>query len=237
MGNKENCLFFFLLLICSQTMGTDFDREGYVTDKANILTRSERVKLHNYLVGVKQESKLDIAVVMVDSPGTLTTAQFAKSILQQWDVGAQYHDWGLVFLIVLNDSSVYLAPNTGAAIRLPSDFLQGILDKDVLPMLRKGEYFTGTMNGLKSIHAEFSRETFGRKLDNWNKEHPEHLIYIIVFIIAGIIIFNVVRAYRRPPSHDKKRRYHEHTEYLGDSGGGSDSSDSGAGGSFGGNGD
>ena len=103
------------------------------------------------------ETKLDafanntsnqIVVVIIDSLYDHDMSEFATELGQEWQVGQKKFDNGLVILINPGGHKVFIAPGYGLEGAIPDATCEDIVQREIVPSFKTGDYATGLNNGV-----------------------------------------------------------------------------------------
>ncbi|MCD4704837.1 TPM domain-containing protein, partial [bacterium] len=88
-------LFVFFLLFFSFSAQAYYDLgepQGHVNDYANLLSSSEKQKLETKLSNFKNETSIELALVIIDSLQEDTIENFAVQLFEEWGIGQKNID-------------------------------------------------------------------------------------------------------------------------------------------------
>ncbi|ANE50332.1 TPM domain-containing protein [Flavisolibacter tropicus] len=126
-----------------------------VNDYAHMLAPDQLQELERKLVAYDDSTSVQIAVVTIDQLNDLPIEDVALSILRQWGVGGQAQkDNGAVLLVSKNDRKIWIATGYGMEGSLPDATVKSIVETDVVPNFKAGNYYRGLDDATTSmIHA------------------------------------------------------------------------------------
>lgn len=123
-----------------------------VNDFANVLTAAQEQALEAKLVAYDDSTSVQIAVITVRSTGDYEIGEVALETLRQWGVGGQASkDNGAVLIAAVGDRKVWIATGYGLEGAVPDITTKTIIENDVLPSFRGGDYYRGLDEGTSSI--------------------------------------------------------------------------------------
>jgi uncharacterized protein len=167
-----------------------------VNDFAGMLKAEEVNSLEQKLVAFSDSTSTQIAIVTVSSLGGYDKADYAQRLGEKWGVGQKGKNNGVLILIkpktADSDGQVQISTGYGVEGAIP-DILSGeIIDREILPSFRIGEYYEGlnkATNIMMSLaRKEFSAADYGhRAKKSTGKNIPFGLVIFIVFIIIAMI--------------------------------------------------
>jgi uncharacterized protein len=159
----KKLLLLFCLLVSAVAFGqslTNFVRDSIpkpspprlVNDFANVLTPEQRQALEAKLVAYDDSTSNQIAVVTIHSTRDFSIQEVGLEILRQWGVGGQAKkDNGVVILVAVNDRDVNISTGYGMEGSVPDITANQIIQNDIVPAFREGNYYRGLDNGTTSI--------------------------------------------------------------------------------------
>jgi len=189
----------FCIFSASKTFSQDFPERPVpprlVNDFAGILSGQEVSILENKLVSFNDSTSTQIAIVIVNSLNGYDKSDYAQRLAEKWGIGVKGLNNGVLILVKpkTSDSNgqVFIAQGYGLEGAIPDLTCSEIVDYEVLPAFRKGDYFTGLNNAANTLmslaRGEFSAAEYGMKAKkSSDKGFPLGAIIFIVIIIASI---------------------------------------------------
>lgn len=167
-----------------------------VNDFAGMLSSYERESLEQKLVAYDDTTSNQICVVTVHSLNGYEPDQFATELGQYWGVGGQAKfDNGIVILISDGKEEngrreVFIATGDGLEGALPAIVCKQIVDYEMVPNLKAGNYYAAIDNAVDKIilaaAGEYTApEGYG---NNEGSPAPAFIMAIIILIIVFIIV-------------------------------------------------
>jgi len=164
-----------------------------VNDLAGIFSSEDVIYLENKLVDFANKTSNQIAVVTLKSLEGMDKSQMAYSIGEQWKVGQEKFDNGVVILIKPKAGSergeVFIATGYGLEGALPDAICKRIIENEMIPEFRSDNYLSGVDKALAVImpiaageisSAEYAKKTAGSGAFG--------SIGLVIFIIVIFII-------------------------------------------------
>lgn len=124
---------------------------GRVTDAANILTPHQRTVLTSALAAVERRAHAQMVIVTVPSLKGRAISTYARDLGNRWGIGRRGRDDGVLILLAPNDRQVRIAVGYGLEATLPEAPCQSVIDEQMLPAFRKGQFFEGLSAGVKAL--------------------------------------------------------------------------------------
>lgn len=199
-------LFLFPLILRAQSDIPDQPKPPrLVNDLANFLSQDEVNSLETKLVRFNDSSSTQIAIVIVNSFNGYEKADFATRLGDKWGVGQKKLNNGVVFLIkpktTFEKGEVFIATGYGLEHVITDAAIKMIVDREIIPYFKNGEYFTGIDKGVDALIALSKGEYKATK--QMNESNAKVIAIIIVFFF--FILFIVLASLSKKYSYDKNK--------------------------------
>lgn len=125
---------------------------GWVTDMADILSEQTENQLNQMISQLEAANGAEIAVVTV--PQTISEAsvkEFTTKLFNYWGIGKKGQDNGILFLISVQNRRVEIETGSGLESILPDTKVGHIIDTEIIPRFRQGNFDNGTLAGTKAL--------------------------------------------------------------------------------------
>ncbi|NLV20027.1 MAG: TPM domain-containing protein [Bacteroidetes bacterium] len=197
MKRAINCIWlriFLLLFLSGVITAQDLPSRPYpprlVNDYAGMLDARDVQALENKLVAFNDSTSTQIAIVTVEDLQGYDVADYAQRLAQSWGIGQQELNNGMLILVKpkTENSPGYVAIEQGYGLEgaIPDITCAQIIDYEILPAFRNGEYYEGLEQATSTLMAlasgEFSADEYGKKADD-DMSPVMPVIIFIVFII------------------------------------------------------
>ena len=219
--------------------------DGYVTDRAQILSDSVHEQLESRLQAFERETSNQIVVAAFPSLEGESLEDFSIHLAEKWKIGQKDKDNGVILLIFKNDRKVRIEVGYGLEGSLPDAICQHIIQQEIVPQFRQAHYDEGISKAIDALMAATQGEYRGKGEDP-SRFARHFFIFLAVmvacstlfFIVINIAIFRKMNAiYRSRRSGTGKFGGPDNSSGTGSSDFGSSSdSGGGGGGDFGGGG-
>jgi uncharacterized protein len=124
---------------------------GLVNDFAGVLSPGTSYSIGSRLVALAKETGAEVALVTVNNLSGYSIEQYAVGLFESWGIGKSGTDNGVLLLLALNERKVKIEVGYGLEGIITDGRAGRILDNDVVPYLRKGDYDTALENGIADI--------------------------------------------------------------------------------------
>lgn len=114
--------------------------DGYVVDEADVLSASVEERLERELADVEADTGAEVAVAVVQSLDGATVETYANELFNTWGIGSAERNDGALLLIAVGDRRVRIEVGDGLRDRLTDAETAAVVNAEVVPRLRSGDY-------------------------------------------------------------------------------------------------
>src|SRR3989344_3656548 len=143
--------------------------DGFMTDAAGVLSADDEAGIEKILSDYREATSNEIAVLILPSLDGAEIADRAVEIGRAWGIGTGENDNGILLLIAHEDRKLFLAAGYGLEGAVPDIVAKGIIEKDIIPHFRDGNYAAGILAGIdslqKHIGGEYTAERYAEEED------------------------------------------------------------------------
>lgn len=125
------------------------EAKGYVNDYAEILSPETEAILESELKTFKPE----IAILTIKDLSGLSIEEYGIKVAEAWKVGDADKDDGIVLIISTNDRKVRIEVGYGSEGKINDAKAGRILDENIIPNFKNGDWESGILEGVLSIKA------------------------------------------------------------------------------------
>jgi len=140
--------------------------DGFVTDQALILSSEDAEVLEGVLTQYRNQTTNEIAILIVESLEGEVIADYAVEVGRKWGIGTKENDNGILIVMSYKDREIFIATGYGLEGAIPDIVAGQIIDRDMTPYFKKGEYFTGLAAGvdalIKHIDGEYTPQRYAQ---------------------------------------------------------------------------
>ena len=189
---KKIFLFSLLSLLFTYAFAQDFPEKPttLVNDYANVLSSDQKQQLETKLVAFNDSSSTQIAIAILKSVGDYDINEYAVELGRKWGVGQSGKNNGIMIVVAVGDRKISIQTGYGLEGALPDIYAKRIIDNDIKPNFKAGNYYAGLDEGTTSIikytkgeYKNDSPKTSSKKGGGGGS------IVIIIIIVIVIIIF------------------------------------------------
>jgi uncharacterized protein len=161
---------------------------GYVTDRAEILSSATEQKLERFLRSFEESDSTQIAVLTIASLQGEPVDEYALKVAETWGIGQKEHDNGALLLVAKGDRKIRIEVGYGLEGKL-TDLLAGrIVDNEISPRFKQGDFDGGIIAGVGAMTQAVRGEYKGTARANGKKKRsPFGLLFFLFFLGPGLL--------------------------------------------------
>jgi uncharacterized protein len=160
-----------------------------VTDFTNTLSASDKQQLEQKLVAFNDSSSTQIAVVIMKSTGDYDINDYGQKLGRAWGIGQKGKNNGILVLVAMGDRKVSIQTGYGAEGALPDVITHEIIQNDITPRFKAGDYYGGLNAGTDDIIKYTKGEYKADKKAQSKGGGGSVAILIIIVVVILIVIF------------------------------------------------
>lgn len=193
-------LLMFLVMFSTQLLGNDIPERPsppkLVNDFAGMLQASDVSRLEQKLVGYNNTHSTQIAVVTVSDLKGYDIADFADRLAEDWGVGQQGKENGVVILInpvgAQGQRRIHITVGYGLEGVIPDITAKRVVDNEILPAFRNGNYYQGLDKGTEVLMQlaaeEFTAEEYHQR--QGEEQSPFAMLFPLIIMIIIFWLFS-----------------------------------------------
>ena len=168
--------------------------KGFVNDFAGMLTVEQRQLLETKISGFEKDTGNELSVVTVPNLGKDTIENFAEKLFQDWGIGKDKKDNGVLLLIARDDRRFRIEVGYGLEGALTDAQSFWIIQNVLKPSFQKGDYYGGISSGIDAIisitKGEFKPDSNSDSRSWINSDSILFLFWVswIFFVWTGSIL-------------------------------------------------
>lgn len=125
---------------------------SWVSDQAGILSDETEAQINQMISELEAKQGTEMAVVTVPETSSAASPKaFATELFNYWGIGKQGQDNGVLFLISVGDRRVEIETGYGVEAILPDAKVGNIIDTQIIPHFKKGDFAGGTLAGTNAL--------------------------------------------------------------------------------------
>lgn len=159
---------------------------GYVNDFAQVMSASAKQALEAELTTFKQTTSNEITVVTVPNMGGDYIENYAVKLFAEWGIGTKAKDNGVLLLLSIEERKMRIEVGYGLEGALPDSIAQSILNNEMTPLLKAGDYDGAVTAGVQAIE-QATKVEYSASAETIPKDNP--FLDFFGNNIEGIFIF------------------------------------------------
>lgn len=124
---------------------------NYVVDEAGKLSQANKEEMISIAAKLANGNGPEIAVAIVNSIAPETIESYSIKLAEKWKVGKKDMDNGVILVVAVKERKVRIEVGYGLEAVLPDSKTGLILDRDIVPHLKQGDWNSGIRAGFNSI--------------------------------------------------------------------------------------
>jgi len=195
---------------------------GRVVDAAHILDASTASTIDRQLAGYESSTTNQVVVVTLPDLKGYDVADWGLALIRGWGIGQKGKNNGVVLVVAPNQHRVRIEVGYGLEGQLPDATAKEIIDNDMIPRFKAGDYPGGIATGVNSILAALGGNYAPTAPPPQTADAPSGFAAAepLIFCIVAVLVIFAMGFSRR---YDPRRRVYGWywAGYPGVSGGGS----------------
>ncbi|PNK60157.1 TPM domain-containing protein [Psychrobacter sp. FDAARGOS_221] len=173
-----------------------------VVDQANIFSPQQNQILTQRLRQIYDQGLAQAALVTVPTTNGMDIFQYSMQVADRWQLGDKDTDDGLLILVAVNDRDMYILSGYGLEGVLPDAALNRIIDEQITPSFKQGDYAGGLIKGINQIENRLQTDPeILRQSDELAKQRsqaqsagdtPSQFGMFLIAMIFGLFLTSVL---------------------------------------------
>lgn len=170
--------------------------QGRVSDFARVMDSTAVKRTEAMLTELEQKTGAEVAVVTVPSVPDRDIEKAAVDLFQQWGIGKKGKDNGVLILCAVQDRKIRIEVGYGLEEILPDAKAGRIIDEQMRPYFRKGDFSAGLFMGAQAVSMVIAQHA-GVTLTGANFQEagpgggsqgfsPEEILFLI--LVMGVFL-------------------------------------------------
>lgn len=152
-------LIVFACALCDIAGAQKFPRAvGAVNDFAGVIPEEYRQSMENVARELLQKTGAAVVVATVKDIEGNDPADYANRLYEAWGIGEKGKDRGVLIFLALKERRVRIEVGYGLEGVITDGTSGEILDRYVVPLLKKGDYGGGLYNALMAVASVTARD-------------------------------------------------------------------------------
>lgn len=177
-----------------------------VLDNAHILTAEQISSLNVRLRTLADTDGTQVAVLTVPTTGEEDIFTFAQRTATDWGIGQSKNGNGALLVVAKDDRHVRIQVGYGLEGSLTDALSKRIIEQEITPEFKKGDYYAGISKGVDSIIAAVRGEYKAPSARKQSSRGGSGLLFFLIFLFYMFIIWKGGRGGRGGPGGGMRRR-------------------------------
>lgn len=160
-----------------------------VYDYFELLSDSQKRLLENKLIKYSDTTSTQIVIAIIGSTKGEEIGYLATNWAHKWGIGQAKEDNGVFILLAQNDRKITIRTGYGTEHLLTDYVSRQIIEYNILPYFKKGNYYAGLNSGVNSIFKVMNGEYKGTRKEKTSEFNPGIIIFIVILIIFFMVVF------------------------------------------------
>jgi len=189
--NKLFLVFLFSILSYF-SFAQDFPKKPntLVNDFANALSPEQVQQLENKLVAFDDSTSIQIAIAIVKSVGDYDINEYTLELGRKWGVGSKKNT-GIMIVVAVGDRKISIQTGYGLEGALPDVYAKRIIENDIKPYFKNGDYYGGLESGTTAI-IKYTKGEYKNDAPKATKRKEgggiSGILIIIIIVVIVIIL-------------------------------------------------
>lgn len=161
---------------------------SWVVDTTGTLDAATKTQLEQRLEQLNQDKGAQLAVLVVPTTGSTDLESYALKAFEQWRIGRQSVDDGILFLIAKDDRKLRIEVGYGLEGAVP-DLLAGrIIREQVTPRFKEGNYSAGIVAGVDSLITLINGEDLPPPAKGASSADDNDIPFVVYLGLGGMAL-------------------------------------------------
>ncbi len=183
-------------LIFTASFGTAEDvaiprPQGPVSDYVGLLSARDIETLNALIEEVKQKTTAEIAVLIVPTTAPLQIEEYSVKVFSAWGVGQKTANNGVLLVVAQDDRALRIEVGYGLEGAMPDAYAKSIVEGDMIPFFKKGDFKSGIFAGVKKIAlliaGEYNVVLEDVPVSAPTPQDPDKILFVIIVVFAILI--------------------------------------------------
>ena len=169
------------------------DYRAHVTDTARALGDADRAALERQLAEFETQRGTQIGVLIVPSTAPEDIADYSQRVADAWKLGRAGVGDGLLIVVAVQDRRVRIAPFKALEGAIPDVLAKRIIDQQMVPAFRRGDYAGGLRDALAQLQAHITGEALPEpaparpQIDEFDIVEAAMLLLVAVPLVTRVL--------------------------------------------------
>jgi uncharacterized protein len=172
---------------------------GRVVDNAGILDASTTSQLTNMLADHERATGQQVVVVTLDSLQGFSIEDYGYQLGRYWGIGQKGKNTGVLLIVAPIEHKVRIEVGYGLEGTLTDATSRTIIENDILPNFKRGDFNAGVIAGTRSILATLGDESAPASVAEQHTSILAVILPFLPFLVLLLIRLMIAKAESRIP--------------------------------------
>jgi uncharacterized protein len=168
--------------------------ESRVTDLTGTLTAGQQAELEQKLAAFEQRKGSQVALLIVNTTEPEAIEQYSLRVAEAWKLGRAKPDDGVLLIVAIRDRTLRIEVGYGLEGAIPDALARRIIDENITPLFRQGDYYGGVNAGVTQIFRLVDGEALPPPDRSWQSRGDSLLGLLPLLFFGALIGGGVLRA-------------------------------------------
>lgn len=131
---------------------------GAINDFAGVISPRYTQSMESLAREVLGKTRTSVVVVTMKELGGDDPADYANRLYEAWGIGAKGEDKGVLIFLAVQERRIRIETGYGVEGILPDGLVGDILDRYVIPYLKKGDYDKGLSSAMVAVSSVIAKD-------------------------------------------------------------------------------
>lgn len=187
---RKTIIALLLIILSAASFAQDFPEKPnkLVNDYTGTLSAEQIQHLEQKLVAFDDSTSIQVAVAILKSVGEYDINEYALELGRKWGVGTKGKDNGVMIVVALGDRKISIQTGYGVEGVLPDMYTRRIIDNEIKPHFKAGDYYKGLDAGTNAIISVTKGEYKSDKPKVIKNGKGGTAVLIVIIIVIVVII-------------------------------------------------
>lgn len=167
--------------------------QAHITDQTRTLSAADAAALEQQLSDFERQHGTQIAVLLVASTAPEDIADYTQRVAEAWKLGRARVGDGLLMVVAVQDRRVRIAPYKTLEGAIPDVLAKRIIDQQIVPAFRRGDYAGGLRDALTQLQARITGEALPEpaaqraQIDEFDFVEAAMLLLVAAPLVSGVL--------------------------------------------------
>lgn len=167
--------------------------QAHINDPTGTLSPPDVAALEQQLSDFERQHGTQIAVLLVATTAPEDIADYTQRVAEAWKLGRARVGDGLLLVVAVQDRRVRIAPYKTLEGAIPDVLAKRIIDQQIVPAFRRGDYAGGLREALLQLQARITGEALPEpaaqrpQIGEFDAIEAALLLLVAVPLVSGVL--------------------------------------------------